>query len=336
MAAVDGAKYLIDHIVKKLNRIQEVFAVIGVLYTSKLSLKLAWHVLAGFRTHVWSRLRPIDLKGYGEWAVVTGSTEGIGNAYCHALARRGMNIVLISRNINKLQRVAQELESSYGVSTDIIQADFSEGQHIYQRIAASLKNKDIGVLVNNVGVMYEYPLLLEEVSEEVIWQHVLLNVGAVTMMTRLILPSMIKKNKGAIINMSSSSAINPLPMMAVYSATKIYIDYFTRAIQHECKGSGIEIQCIMPFYVATAMTQSCAVLHETKFVVPDAHTFASNALMTLGHSRRTTGYWFHGLLYVVCSAVPECVFLRLGFLLNKFLRINAEHTKRKMLSLKSK
>jgi len=335
MASVDTAAFLISTMTKKLRRIRDVFALIGIAYSSQLALRIAWNALAGFRAHIWSRLVEVDFRHYGRWAVVTGCTDGIGNAYCHSLAKRGMDVILVSRSLKKLRDTAKELESLYGVQTHVVQADFSYGKPVFEGIAAQLRDKDIGVLVNNVGVMYEYPMMFEEVSEETLWQHILLNVSAVTMMTHIVLPGMVQRGRGAIINLSSCSAIYPLPLMAVYSASKAYVDYFTRCLQHEYRGSGIEIQCIMPFYVSTAMTRFSGILQQLRLFVPDAPTFVSHALRTLGHSKRTTGYWSHGIQYAIFGSVPEWVWLHCGYWMQKFLRHDADSKKRKMLALES-
>ena len=78
-------------------------------------------------------------------------------------------------------------------------------------------------LVNNVGVMYEMPMEFLELREDVIWQHINVNMGSLTMMCWTVLPQMLQRRKGAIINLSSSSAINPLPYMNVYSASKVIL-----------------------------------------------------------------------------------------------------------------
>ena len=75
--------------------------------------------------------------------------------------------------------------------------------------------------VNNVGVMYEMPMELPELTQDVIWQHVNVNMGSLTMMCWIVLPQMIQRRKGAIINLSSSSAVGPLPYMNIYSASKV-------------------------------------------------------------------------------------------------------------------
>ncbi|KAI4571368.1 hypothetical protein MJG53_013474 [Ovis ammon polii x Ovis aries] len=86
--------------------------------------------------------------------VVTGATSGIGKAYARELARRGLNVVLISRDLSKLKHEAREIERLYGKSTRVIQVDFTGGLEIYETIEAGLKDLEIGVLVNNVGQKY--------------------------------------------------------------------------------------------------------------------------------------------------------------------------------------
>ena len=80
-------------------------------------------------------------------------------------------------------------------------------------------------IVNNVGVMYEMPMELCELSQDVIWQHVNINMGSLTMMCWLVLPQMLQRRRGAIVNLSSSSAIGPLPYMNIYSASKVGLNF---------------------------------------------------------------------------------------------------------------
>ncbi len=93
---------------------------------------------------------------YGGWAVVTGSTDGIGKEYAHAIAKRGMNVVLISRNETKLRAVADEISRSSGVTVKWIVADFTGGRETIAQIELELKKYEVGLLVNNVGVVTEW------------------------------------------------------------------------------------------------------------------------------------------------------------------------------------
>lgn len=119
------------------------------------------------------------------------------------------------------------LESSYPVKTKIIVADFGLGQPIYDEIKRELQLLDIGVLVNNVGMMYEYPDDLEKVPEETLWQIININIGASTILSRAVIPQMKQNRRGIIVNISSGSECQPIPLTAVYGASKIYVKNLT-------------------------------------------------------------------------------------------------------------
>jgi 17beta-estradiol 17-dehydrogenase / very-long-chain 3-oxoacyl-CoA reductase len=90
-----------------------------------------------------------------------------------------------------------------------------------------LNQIDVGILINNVGVMHECPNKFDEISEEAIWDMINVNIGAVTMMTKIIIPRMKHKNRGLILNVSSGAHCQPMPLAAVYGATKSYTKTFT-------------------------------------------------------------------------------------------------------------
>lgn len=119
------------------------------------------------------------------------------------------------------------VESLYSVKTKHITADFSRGKEIYDDIRKELQLLDIGILVNNVGRMYDFPDDLDNISEDLLWQIININVGAVTMMSRIIIPQMKANRRGIIVNISSGSECQPTPLMTVYASTKNYIRNFT-------------------------------------------------------------------------------------------------------------
>ncbi|XP_063858203.1 inactive hydroxysteroid dehydrogenase-like protein 1 [Scylla paramamosain] len=279
-----------------LGALEHVLTVAGVLAVSKILLQLLWSVGSGVRIHFWSRLWKKRLvEDYGRWAVVTGSTDGIGKEYAKELARRGMNLVLVSRTMEKLHKVSAEIVREFGVQTEVIQADFSGGRPIYEDIAKGLQGKEIGILVNNVGVLLSEPQEFGDVSEKDIWSHVNVNVASVPAMTKLVLPGMLRRGRGAIVNVSSISSLCPVPMIGIYSATKAFVDFFSRALQCEYRNSGITVQTLIPSYVSTNMTKYCDLVHKPGVFIPTAPTYASSAINTLGYAHHTTGYWSHSL-----------------------------------------
>ncbi|XP_063600113.1 hydroxysteroid dehydrogenase-like protein 1 [Penaeus indicus] len=282
-----------------------VLALLGILAAGKILACSVWGALGALRTYVWARLWAKSLpETYGKWAVVTGSTDGIGKSYAKELAKKGMNIVLVARNMEKLQKVAEEIRSKTGVQTDIVQADFALGRPIYDNIAKQLKGKDIGILVNNVGMLIT-PGPFEKLTEDNIWAYVNVNVASVVAMTRLVLPELLRRRKGAVVNVSSVGSYFPLAYFHVYAASKAFVSCFTRSLQEECGASGVTVQCLEPGAVSTNMISFDKDVHTPGFFTPTADAFAASAVASLGHASRTTGYWTHWLQLAMARTLPE-------------------------------
>ncbi|KAJ8347703.1 hypothetical protein SKAU_G00262920 [Synaphobranchus kaupii] len=263
-------------------------------------LKFSWKVWWGVRVYVLSEYWKTDLRKYGQWAVVTGATAGIGRAYANELAKRGLDILLVSRSEEKLHTVAMEIERLYGRKTCVIQADFTEGHAIYPAIAEGLHNLDIGILVNNVGMNYagELRYFLDIANpEQRITEVINCNILSVTQMTRLVLPHMVEKGKGLIINVSSEAASQPQPMLTLYCATKIFVTYFSRCLNSEYSSQGVTVQCVAPCLVSTNMTRNLTVTNFMK----SAPDYAREALNTVGHSSHTSGCLSHALQHIALT-----------------------------------
>ncbi|XP_077192750.1 very-long-chain 3-oxoacyl-CoA reductase-like [Paroedura picta] len=266
---------------------------IGLLSVVWLGLKAAWGLARALRIHVLSWVwKGVDLASYGPWAVVTGATAGIGEAYAHELARRGLNVVLISRSMEKLKQVAAEIEEQHSRSTKVIQADFTQGSEIYEPIRAALQGLEIGILVNNVGQSATKPMYFLEVDnvDKFIKDMVDCNMLSTVKMTQIVLPQMVARKKGIIINMSSVIGRNPTPLLLMYSGSKVFDDFFSQALEMEYKSKGIIVQSVMPLFVETNMTN----LIRSYIKIP-AKSFACQALNTVGLTSRTTGCLSHSI-----------------------------------------
>lgn len=266
--------------------------------------------------------RPLDLRNkFGEWAVVTGSTDGIGKAYAKELAVRHVNLVLISRNIEKLESTKREiLELNPQLRVKLVVADFAKGKGAFEKIEAELRDIPVGILVNNVGKNYAHPMYVGEVPEDDLWDIININIGATTLMTRMIICEMQKRRKGAIVNISSGSELQPLPLMTVYAATKMYIKSFSDALRAEYSRFGITVQHLTPLFVNTKMNAFSDRLQVSSIFVPSATTYAKNAIATLGKVNTSAGYWAHGLQVFVTLIPPVWVRTKVGKFMNESFR----------------
>jgi len=238
----------------------------------------------------------VDVRKLGDWAVVTGATDGIGKGFAREMASKGINIVLVSRTLSKLQDVAKELEEKYKVSTRVIAVDFTEPDSVFNKISEGIKGLEgsIGVLVNNVGMSYDHPEFylqiedLEKFNKDI----VSLNVSSVLNTTRAVMPSMVERKKGAVLNISSSSSLHSCPLLTVYAATKAFVNHFTQDMQVEYKSKGIIVQAFAPYYVVSKLSK----MKSSSFFVPTPEAYAKSALSTLGLVTVGTGYWPHDLM----------------------------------------
>ncbi|XP_056428948.1 17-beta-hydroxysteroid dehydrogenase type 3-like [Hyla sarda] len=283
------------------------FTLFGILAAAYIVITQAWKAICGLRNHLVSRCMRTDLTKYGRWAVVTGATDGIGKAYALELAKRGLNVVLISRTLEKLKRVAAEIEMETGRTIKYIQVDFTGGSNIYHKIQEELNGLDIGVLVNNVGMKisevatkYLDAPNLEKMQESTIN----CNILSVVQMTRMVLPQMVQRKKGLVINLSSEVGNRPYPMAIIYSASKAFVDFFSRGLHAEYKSQGIIVQCVMPLFVSTDMTYKI----KPNIFVKSADAFAWEALNTVGYTERTSGCLSHSIQSYALDLVPENLF----------------------------
>lgn len=275
------------------------FAVIGSLYAA---VKVGKAVVAFYKMF----LRPgKNLKKLGKWAVITGATDGIGKAYAMNLAKKGINIVLISRTEQKLKDVAKEIaDKGYGVETKYVVCDYSNfDKKAQSTVNSAIKDLEVGILINNVGISYNYPVYFHELDDERVSQLMEMNISSAVWMTRMVLPGMLERKSGAIVNLSSGSAMYNMPLLAEYSGSKSFLEKFSRALNAEYKSKGITCQCQIPFYVATKLAKMRKAL-----MVPTPAEYVSAATKWIGYSDAVVSPIFpHALQGYILDHLPESI-----------------------------
>lgn len=187
----------------------------------------------------------IEKKGT---AVVTGASAGIGAIYAERLAGQGYDLVLVARRADRLEAVAESIRRKHGRSVESFTADLAdEGdlRRLEQRIAG---DGDIEVLVNNAGIGGQQ--VVAEADPEGIAQQIKVNVIALSRLTRAVLPGLIRKGRGAVVNIASVVAYSTI-LGGVYSGTKAYVVNFTEGLENELKGTGVKAQVVLPGPIPT-------------------------------------------------------------------------------------
>lgn len=178
-------------------------------------------------------------------ALVTGASTGIGRELAFIAAESGYDVALVARSAVSLQAVADEIGRKTSRKVDIFPLDLSEPNAAIALIDSTDKaGIAVDVLINNagfglVGKVWELP-------DDQQMQMVQLNIGALTQLTRLCLPGMIERRSGYILNVASTAAFQPGPLMAVYYASKAYVVSFSEAVHNEAKEYGVKVCCLCP------------------------------------------------------------------------------------------
>src|SRR3954454_19879646 len=182
-----------------------------------------------------------------ETALITGASSGIGLDLARLFARDGNDVVLVARSEGKLRELAAELERDFGVKAHVIVADLARPDAPRQLVDAL--PVDVDVLVNNAGFGVTGPFVETDLAKEL--EMIQVNIVALTELTKLLLAPMVARRRGRVLNVASTAAFQPGPLMAVYYATKAYVLSFSEAIADELRDSGVTVTALCPGPTAT-------------------------------------------------------------------------------------
>lgn len=266
-------------------------------------------------------LPPVSYEKYGcklgDYAVVTGASDGIGKEFAFQLASRGFNMVLISRTESKLVTLKKEIEDKYHNKVEILAIDIAkDSQDNYNKIYTLCKDLPISVLVNNVGQSHSIPVPFLATEEEEMRNIITINNTATLMITQIIAPIITKTVKahresgdkkqkgkrGLILTMGSFGGLIPTPLLATYSGSKAFLQNWSSSLAGELSKDNIDVEFILSYLVTSAMSK----VRRSSMMIPNPRTFVKATLKNVGRRcgaqeryATITPYWSHALYHLI-------------------------------------
>jgi len=206
------------------------------------------------------------------------------------LAKRGCKIFLIGHDTAGLKHVEDQIRRESNVQVRSLVADFSDGMTGFNAVKTAIKNLDVGVLINTAAIDLDYKTF-DQLEGEDLKRCIDVNCGTPTVMMNMILPGMLRKKKGIIVNFGSFVGEANCPMPTVYPSTKNFCHKLTRDMQVWYQDSGVIFQTVTPGIVASPMAYSVA----PSFLIPSPEKYTSSLMKTVGWVDTTSGYIPHDL-----------------------------------------
>jgi len=183
-------------------------------------------------------------------ALITGASSGIGAAYAEALAAAGLDLILVARSEDKLRALAKQLAEVHARRVEVVTADLTRaGAAAKVHAATQALGLDVDLLINNAGFGTVGSFAKLEAARE--RDEILLNAAAVVDMAHAFLPAMLEHKRGAIVNVASMAAFQPIPYMSVYAGTKAFVLSFSQSLRGELRNKGVKVLAVCPGPVDT-------------------------------------------------------------------------------------
>ncbi|SCU88179.1 LAFA_0E11166g1_1 [Lachancea sp. 'fantastica'] len=240
----------------------------------------------------------------GKYCVVTGASDGIGKEYAHQLAKRGFNLVLISRTLSKLEDLKSVLEKTYKIEVRICAIDVSEdSSDNYTKVKEICSGIPITVLINNVGQSHSIPVPFLETGEDELRNIITINTTATLKITQLVAPLIVKsakeaRCKGLILTMGSFGGLLPTPLLATYSGSKAFLQAWSAALAGELKSQNVDVEIVLSYLVTSAMSK----IRKTSMMIPNPAQFVAATLKSVGRRSGAqeryatmTPFWSHAI-----------------------------------------
>ena len=278
--------------------------------------------------NIYRQLRSYGPKG--SWAIVTGASDGIGKEFALQIASKGLNIFLVSRTESKLQVLAEEIESKYaaqGIKTKYLAMDFSRNlDSDYTKLKEVVDGLDVAVLVNNVGRSHDMPVPFVLTEKKEMTDIININVLGTLRVTQIVVPGMVQRKRGLILTMGSLAGLLPTPLLATYSGSKAFLQYWSTALHEELRGKGVDVQFIVSYMVVSAMSK----IRRASMSTPTPESFVRSVLAKIGSggvgmSATTTPYWVHALMQwgIESVGIGSAFVLKQNRVLHENIRVRA-------------
>ncbi|AET68268.1 short-chain dehydrogenase of unknown substrate specificity [Desulfosporosinus orientis DSM 765] len=184
----------------------------------------------------------------GRTAVITGATSGIGAAYALWFAQDGYDLIITGRRRAVIEEFAQKLRKSYGIKVEVVIAELAKPDQV-EKLIEKIRHRQVEVLVNNAG--FGVNSFYQESDLEIMEQVVEVNVLTPMKLIHALLPGMIRRGRGIIINVSSESAYLSIPKNSVYSGVKAFLLSFTEGLHLDLRNTGVKVQVVCPGFTRT-------------------------------------------------------------------------------------
>lgn len=222
-------------------------------------------------------------------ALVTGASSGIGAELARSLARRDHDLILAARRADALEVLATELRAEHGRAVTVTPADLSTDEGPPALLDAVLgAGLQVDVLVNNAGFATHGPFARIDLETEL--AELRLNVVALTWLAKALLPGMLERGRGGILNVASTAAFQPGPGMAVYYASKAYVLHLSEALSEEVRGSGVTVTALCPGPTETGFQRRAGLqgtrLERRRGIFQDASTVAEQGVRAFERGQR--------------------------------------------------
>lgn len=238
-----------------------------------------------------------------KWTVITGASEGLGVEFARIAASEGRDLILVARQEAKMEALAKDLRASHGIAVEVWPADLTDPEAVEALWRKVSLRRQVEIVVNNAGLGYNGPFAGTDLDREM--ASVMVNVVALTILTKRAVAHMLQQGGGRILNVGSTSGFMPGPNMAVYHATKAYVLSLGEAVAEELRGTPVTVTTLCPGATATNFARDAAMEGILLFRAAPPASAAAVARMGWRAMKRGKRVKVTGLLNWLFSVAPR-------------------------------